>query len=71
MNEGAILKHLRRENIVSPNKPTTHNPSLKNFNASYAGGYLLEQASALWDDIHGSRKLAFSRTGEGYGDFYN
>ena len=26
MNEGAILKHLRREGIISPNKPTTHNP---------------------------------------------
>jgi hypothetical protein len=32
---------------------------------------LLEQASALWEDIHSSRKKAFSETGEGYGDFYN
>jgi len=51
MNEGAILKHLRRENIVSPNKPTTHNPSLKNFNASYAGGYLLEPIPGLYFDV--------------------
>lgn len=32
---------------------------------------VLEQASALWDDIHSSRKKAFSDSGEGYGDFYN
>jgi hypothetical protein len=32
---------------------------------------LLEQASALYDDIHLSRKEAFSTTGEGYSDFYN
>ena len=31
----------------------------------------LEQATALWDDIHSSRKRAFSESGEGYGDFYN
>jgi DNA polymerase elongation subunit (family B) len=51
MNEGAILKHLRREGIVSPNKPTTHNPSLKNFNETYAGGYLLEPIPGLYFDV--------------------
>lgn len=40
-------------------------------NAEFLLLNLLEQATALYDDIHGSRKLAFSRTGEGYGDFYN
>jgi DNA polymerase elongation subunit (family B) len=51
MNEGAILKHLRREGIISPNKPTTHNPSLKHIKESYAGGYLLEPISGLYFDV--------------------
>jgi DNA polymerase elongation subunit (family B) len=51
MNEGAILKHLKREGIVSPNKPTTHNPSLKTFKETYAGGYLLEPIPGLYFDV--------------------
>jgi DNA polymerase elongation subunit (family B) len=51
MNEGAILKHLKREGIVSPNKPTTHNPSLKMANETYAGGYLLEPIPGLYFDV--------------------
>jgi len=51
MNEGAILKHLKREGIISPNKPTTHNPSLKNFKETYAGGYLLEPIPGLYFDV--------------------
>jgi DNA polymerase elongation subunit (family B) len=51
MNEGAILKYLKREGIISPNKPTTHNPSLKNANVSYAGGYLLEPIPGLYFDV--------------------
>jgi DNA polymerase elongation subunit (family B) len=51
MNEGAILKYLKREGIISPNKPTTHNPSLKNENISYAGGYLLEPTPGLYFDV--------------------
>jgi DNA polymerase elongation subunit (family B) len=51
MNEGAILKYLRREGIISPNKPTTHNPSLKDNKASYAGGYLLEPIPGLYFDV--------------------
>ncbi len=51
MNEGAILKYLKREGIISPNKPTTHNPRLKNFKASYAGGYLLEPIPGLYFDV--------------------
>jgi len=51
MNEGAILKHLKREGIISPNKPTTHNPVLKSFNESYAGGYLLEPIPGLYFDV--------------------
>jgi len=51
MNEGAILKYLRREGIISPNKPTTHNPSLKNIKESYAGGYLLEPIPGLYFDV--------------------
>jgi len=51
MNEGAILKYLKREGIVSPNKPTTHNPILKNTKESYAGGYLLEPIPGLYFDV--------------------
>jgi DNA polymerase elongation subunit (family B) len=51
MNEGAILKYLRREGIISPNKPTTHNPILKNNMDSYAGGYLLEPIPGLYFDV--------------------
>jgi len=51
MNEGAILKHLKREGIVSPNKPTTHNPMLKSNTESYAGGYLLEPIPGLYFDV--------------------
>jgi DNA polymerase elongation subunit (family B) len=51
MNEGAILKHLKREGIISPNKPTTHNPRLKAANETYAGGYLLEPIPGLYFDV--------------------
>jgi DNA polymerase elongation subunit (family B) len=51
MNEGAILKYLKREGIISPNKPTTHNPILKNTKESYAGGYLLEPIPGLYFDV--------------------
>jgi DNA polymerase elongation subunit (family B) len=51
MNEGAILKHLKREGIISPNKPTTHNPSRKTVNSTYAGGYLLEPIPGLYFDV--------------------
>ena len=29
LNEGAILTYLKRKGVVSPNKPTTYNPSLR------------------------------------------
>ena len=51
MNEGAILKHLKREGIISPNKPTTHNQALKSFKETYAGGYLLEPIPGLYFDV--------------------
>jgi DNA polymerase elongation subunit (family B) len=31
LNEGAILSYLKQNNIVAPNKPTTTNPSIKEF----------------------------------------
>jgi hypothetical protein len=40
-------------------------------NAEFLLLNLLEQANALYEDIHGSRKLAFSESGQGYSDFYN
>lgn len=51
MNEGAILKFLRRLKIVSPNKPTTHNSSLKISKESYAGGFILEPIPGLYFDV--------------------
>ncbi len=40
LNDGAILTYLKRKGIVSPNKPTTYNPGLKEIHEEYAGGYL-------------------------------
>jgi DNA polymerase elongation subunit (family B) len=51
LGEGAILKHLKRLGIVSPNKPTTHNPSRKIPEETYAGGYLLEPTPGLYNDV--------------------
>jgi DNA polymerase elongation subunit (family B) len=48
LNEGAILTYLRREGIVSPNKPTTMNPALKAGNEEYAGGYLKDPVPGLY-----------------------
>ena len=31
LNEGAILSYLKQNNIIAPNKPTTTNPSIKEF----------------------------------------
>lgn len=49
LNEGAILTYLKRKNIVSPNKPTTYNPSLKDIKEKYAGGYLKEPIPGLYE----------------------
>ncbi len=51
MNEGAILKFLKRKGIVSPNKPTSHNPSLKEIKETYAGGYIKEPNPGLYFDV--------------------
>lgn len=58
MNEGAILKYLKRLGVVSPNKPTTHNPSLKpkfingeKVKEPYAGGYIKEPNIGLYFDV--------------------
>lgn len=50
LNDGAILTYLKRKNIVSPNKPTTINPSLKeSTNDDYAGGYLKDPIPGLYE----------------------
>ena len=36
LNEGAILTYLKRKGVVSPNKPTTYNPYLKEINPKKA-----------------------------------
>lgn len=51
LNEGAILTYLKRRDIVSPNKPTTYDPSLRDidYKEAYAGGYLLDPTPGLYD----------------------
>ncbi len=49
LNEGAILTYLKRKDIVSPNKPTTYNPVLKEENEEYAGGYLKDPVPGLYE----------------------
>lgn len=51
LGEGAILKHLKRLNVVSPNKPVTHNPNRRGKEETYAGGYLLEPIPGLYKDV--------------------
>jgi DNA polymerase elongation subunit (family B) len=49
LNDGAILTYLKRQNIVSPNKPTTINPLLKESTTEeYAGGYLKDPIPGLY-----------------------
>ena len=50
LNDGAILTYLKRQGIVSPNKPTTINPILKGSNDDeYAGGYLKDPIPGLYE----------------------
>ena len=49
LNEGAILTYLKRKGIVSPNKPTTYNPALKELKEEYAGGYLKDPVPGLYE----------------------
>jgi DNA polymerase elongation subunit (family B) len=49
LNDGAILTYLKRNNIVSPNKPTTINPALKDAQEEYAGGYLKDPIPGLYE----------------------
>ena len=50
LNDGAILTYLKRQDIVSPNKPTTINPLLKeSTNDEYAGGYLKDPTPGLYE----------------------
>ena len=49
LNEGAILTYLKRKGIISPNKPTTYNPSLKTLEEEYAGGYLKDPVPGLYE----------------------
>jgi len=74
--DAARRDHQKAIEIVARySKLTTDLESAKNDavrrNAEYLLLNLLEQANALYEDIHGSRKLAFSSKGEGYSDFYN
>ena len=49
LNDGAILTYLKRQDIVSPNKPTTINPALRESTSDdYAGGYLKDPVPGLY-----------------------
>jgi DNA polymerase elongation subunit (family B) len=49
LNDGAILTYLKRQNIVSPNKPTTIRPALYDIKEEYAGGYLKDPIPGLYE----------------------
>jgi len=50
LNDGAILTYLKRQDIISPNKPTTINPSLRERTGDdYAGGYLKDPTPGLYE----------------------
>jgi DNA polymerase elongation subunit (family B) len=49
LNDGGILTYLKRKGVVSPNKPTTINPSLKGLQQDYPGGYLKEPKPGLYE----------------------
>jgi DNA polymerase elongation subunit (family B) len=49
LNDGAILTYLKRQNIVSPNKPTTIRPALYDIKEEYAGGYLKNPVPGLYE----------------------
>ena len=49
LNDGAILTYLKRQGVVSPNKPTTTNPLLKDTQEEYAGGYLKDPIPGLYE----------------------
>jgi DNA polymerase elongation subunit (family B) len=49
LNDGAILTYLKRQNIVSPNKPTTIRPALYDIKEEYAGGYLKDPVPGLYE----------------------
>jgi len=49
LNDGAILTYLKRQDIVSPNKPTTIRPALYDIKEEYAGGYLKDPVPGLYE----------------------
>jgi DNA polymerase elongation subunit (family B) len=49
LNDGAILTYLKRQDIVSPNKPTTTRPALYDIKEEYAGGYLKDPVPGLYE----------------------
>ena len=49
LNDGAILTYLKRQGIVSPNKPTTIRPALYDIKEEYAGGYLKDPVPGLYE----------------------
>jgi DNA polymerase elongation subunit (family B) len=49
LNDGAILTYLKRQGIVSPNKPTTTRPALYAVKEEYAGGYLKDPVPGLYE----------------------
>lgn len=62
---------ISRYNTLSNTLHGTH-PASPGWNNALSGmGLVLDQARALFDEIHLGRKKAFGAGGEGYGDFFN
>ena len=64
----SLVQHYDHQATVlkgqQPGSPGWHN-------TMHAMGLVVDQARALFDDIHLGRKQAFGPEGSGYGDFYN
>jgi DNA polymerase elongation subunit (family B) len=56
LNEGAVLTYLKRKGIISPNKPTTMNPALKD----------LSVKKAKWEYEQGNKNQWAEEIGDGH-----
>lgn len=61
--------HTRATKAVQDLETSHGGPAKRNSEVQLQAAY--QQAAALYEEIHGGRKEAFSQTGEGYLDFHN
>lgn len=65
----AHLVHTRFTQAFQELKMAHNGPNVRNAEVRLQAA--IQQGTALYDEIHSNRSLAFSTTGEGYGDFHN